>query len=242
MARLLPTLLLFPLAALAQTRCQWANLRSSADLYTESQTFGTTSDLIFSSSSFSYLENSTPVNLTDSLLNTPLKIAYSHSIIDQDGCATFSKLIITGTPSLVIGTQIFYESTLKNGQLPIKKIDTVIIEEKNTTGVLGHVKKENWESFTRAVQDSREVLVKAVDGWLDGGSVWGETCATLTGSTFSEGEPCSQGLGQVANISAANRRYVVDESVGAVSVLSDVGGVEARVVGGKLRYVHLFRY
>lgn len=240
MARLLPALL-FPLVALAQTRCQWANLRSSADLYAESQTFGSTSDLIFSSASFSYLENSHQINISSSLLTTPLKIAHSHTIIDQDACATFSKLVVTDAgKNLVIGTHISYESTLRNGQLPIKKIDSVIVEEKNAAAVLNQVKKETWSSFSRSAQDSREALTKAVDGWLDGGAVWGETCATLSSSTYTEGPPCPPGF--TGQTKAAERRYAVDETVGAVGVLSDVGGLVARVVGGKLRYVHLFHY
>jgi hypothetical protein len=81
---------------------------------------------------------------------------------------------------------------------------------------------------------------------------WGRPCSRLEGSvytTIGDAESCEKGLSPVGGTlqEIAERQFVVDESIGAVSVLARdgrLGGApsvfELRVVEGKLRYVHQF--
>ncbi|KAK4108934.1 hypothetical protein N656DRAFT_783589 [Canariomyces notabilis] len=98
-------LALLPSTALAQQRCQWASLRSFTDVFIESQVAGDISDPIFSSPLLQYTQNGVPltINSSASLLGTtPVTVHFSHTIVDQDQCASFTKLVVS-TPS-TIGT------------------------------------------------------------------------------------------------------------------------------------------
>ncbi|KAH6627384.1 hypothetical protein F5144DRAFT_603659 [Chaetomium tenue] len=135
----------------------------------------------------------------------------------------------------------------------------------------GLVGGEEWRALGRGEQDGRGVLEGVAGGYLgvlggegNGGEgsgdgngtvvVWGRPCARLEGSVYTavgEGESCEVGLevggGGEEGVGITERQFVVDESVGSVSVLARdgrLGGAptvfEFRVVKGALRYVHQF--
>jgi hypothetical protein len=74
---------------------------------------------------------------------------------------------------------------------------------------------------------------------------WGTPCARLEGGAYTgRGSPddsCNVGIPD--GVRLTNRRYVIDETVGAVDVMMTFGSNlpdshEFRVEGGKLRFVH----
>ena len=84
--------------------------------------------------------------------------------------------------------------------------------------------------------------------------LWGRPCSRLDGGVYTaaakEGESCVQGAkvqGEGEGKGITERKFLVDDSVGAVSVLArdgSLGGApcvfEFRIVRGKLKYVHRF--
>ncbi|KAK3994209.1 hypothetical protein QBC44DRAFT_392624 [Cladorrhinum sp. PSN332] len=248
MLSLLSLALLLIGGGLAQTsRCQWANLRSLADLYTESQSSGDVSDLPLLPG-FTYVQNSKSITINESLLTTKLRIAHSHSLIDQDGCSTFTKLLVTSSSApYIIGAQVFYAQPRSGGPLGIKHVSSAVSAlspTSNVTSLLNYTQKENWSSLPRDSQDSHQTLKRVLDAWLDGETVaWDDAsgCKGLLGGYYVEGAgACAR---EVGGDEVVGRSYVVDESVGGVSVIGSVGsnatGVwGGRVVKGKLTYVH----
>jgi hypothetical protein len=126
------------------------------------------------------------------------------------------------------------------------------------------IEGEDWGALSRASQDGRGVLEGVAGSYLDllGGNAngtegvevaWGRPCARLEGSVYTavaEAESCDIGLdadGGGEGKGITERQFVVDESVGSVSVLARDGKLgdaptvfEFRVVKGALRYVHQF--
>ncbi|KAK4039413.1 hypothetical protein C8A01DRAFT_16619 [Parachaetomium inaequale] len=290
---LLPLLTSLPTLA-QQTRCQWSTLRSATDQVLESLTAGITGTtaaggILLASPSLIYTQNSVALSIAspDSVLSAPLDVAFAHSIVDQDGCAGFVRIVVLpssdgeggGKGVLVIGAQIFYNYTFNQGTT-VRQIDLVFAREGdwqmpeglNATALLGHVAGEDWGALSRARQDSRAVLEGVAGTYLDfvGGTVnsdgngtgtdseaavavpWGRPCSRLEGSVYTavgDAESCEKGLSPMGGTAQGitGRQFVVDESIGAVSVLArdgKLGGApgvfEFRVVEGKLRYVHQF--
>jgi hypothetical protein len=116
--------------------------------------------------------------------------------------------------------------------------------------------KENWKPLEASARPSREMLKKAIDGYLDlfGGPngatarshlPFGSPCERVEGSRFincTDGIPASGPTGGKAN---SMRRYVIDEVVGSADVLCSftaVGNIpdshELRILNSKIRYVH----
>ncbi|KAM7206103.1 hypothetical protein V8F20_002885 [Naviculisporaceae sp. PSN 640] len=149
---------------------------------------------------------------------------------------------------------------------------------------LGYVKTENWGVILpETARDKREVIMDAADAYLNwwsnstGASVeaggpnagagnlvpWGKPCNRLEGSRYTGNgtadDSCTIQVGidddgSGRRVVRRNRRYVIDETVGAASVLwsGNLGGPDDNTPGriresyshlfrleaGKLRYVH----
>ncbi|KAK3296499.1 uncharacterized protein B0H64DRAFT_171321 [Chaetomium fimeti] len=175
---------------------------------------------------------------------------------------------------VVVGAQVWYNYTASVGAT-VRRMDVVVAAEGGWNMpvgldgevLVGLVEGEDWGALSRAVQDGRAVLEGVAGGYLDllgGGSggdgdgggngtgvVWGRPCARLEGSVYTavgETESCEMGLEISENGEGiTERQFVVDESVGSVSVLARDGRhggsptlFEFRVVKGALRYVHQF--
>ncbi|GAB1321047.1 hypothetical protein MFIFM68171_11257 [Madurella fahalii] len=281
---LLSTLLLTPAARSQALRCQWASLRSATDIFIESQAAGTRSDPIFSSPDLQYTQNGEPltINSSSSLLSSPLTVQHSHTLIDQDACASFTKLILARPENeaekLLLGAQIHFNMSTTDARLTrVQRMDVVYVGEgdwqmDNFTAALAHVEGEDWGAISRAAQDTRESLEGVAAAYLDllggtaGGAAgaggngtagagvvavpWGRPCARLEGSVYTAGgESCVEGLSlpPEGGEGITERRYVIDASVGSVSVIAKDGSLggapavfELRVVQGELRYVHQF--
>ncbi|KAK3334316.1 hypothetical protein B0H65DRAFT_79611 [Neurospora tetraspora] len=245
----------FSLAQRGAGKCQWAALRMQTDIYIESQTSGEVDPLLTSSSPV-YRENYKQRDINTSFLTTPLKIDYTRTFVDQRDCKTYSQLIVANPKNpYIIGTQITYDNTGSAG-LKAKIIDVVISRPStepqfNATKTLAYVDAEDWSVIVTAKQDSRDLLKMVANSYLDLWSgngnfelPWGTPCARLEGSEYYTEECQPVSLNGKAN---TDRRYVVDEGLGAVSVFSKGGSDgtlldihEFRLVQGKLRYVHHF--
>jgi hypothetical protein len=253
---------LLPLA-FAQARCQYYPLRNFADLFIEAQTFGELDpSFTISPSNFTLLQNGKSTTPSASTLSTPLRNDLEITLIDQTNCAIYTELIIADPNNPhVIGAQIhfgFRDSEAVG--LEVNRIDILKASASlgtwsfNASATLGYAKGENWEAIPQADRTPREALLGAADSFLrwlaeEGKNTeavpFGTPCSRLEGGQYSA-EVCSSGFGSVsgAGVLAAEKRYVVDEVLGAVSVVFEPEGggtVESymlRVEGGKLRYVH----
>ncbi len=292
-------LLVLPVHVQAQqARCQWSSLRSATDLVLESLAAGLTpsdndGEAILSRPSLAYTQNfvPTPISSPESILSSPLSVAHTHSIIDQDACAAFIKLVLSSTstnqtqpaaaavtaPLLLVAAQIHYLYTPSLGTT-VTALDLVSVRQGDwkldngssdaLTALAGAVQREDWSALSRDSQDARAVLEGVARGYLDflggttnasvvaasgsaGGLEWGRPCARLDGGVYVDVRPdesCVVGVdvGRGGE-GVTERRLVVDESIGAASVLARdgrLGGApsvfELRVVNGKLRYVQEF--
>lgn len=239
-----------PLAATKE--CTRAQLKELADGYLTAQKAGSAARLSTLSPSLAYTENFKSTSLNTSILSKPLKIDYSRTIFDTTQCATYTEIIVTD-PShpYVLGIQIHYTS----GQ--ISQISSLVSDQGdwlfNATGTLRYASQEDWFEIPEDERDNREVIQAAGDAYLDlfnDKSVvvpWGTPCARLEGGSYTgRGLPTdSCNVGVPSGLALVNRRYVVDEVLGAVDIFLNFGGArgspdshEFRVEKGKLRYVH----
>ena len=130
----------------------------------------------------------------------------------------------------------------------------------NATGYLHWNSIESWDPIPAAQQDSRAVIQAAGDAYFnrfDNINVtvpYGTPCARLEGGAYTgqqnlTGNTCNLGL--PSTVKVTNRRYVVDETMGAVSIFLGFPGLDRsqgqtpmpdghvfRVEGGKIRYIH----
>jgi hypothetical protein len=128
---------------------------------------------------------------------------------------------------------------------------------------LGFTREENWSEIPVGQRDTREAIQAAADAYIDN---WGNPelpvphgtpCARLegrmyTGSRDPVGQTCTMGAFPQP-ISTSNRRYVIDETIGAVTIFHHFSWIDAglppdhpgtpasqqfRVEGGMNRYIH----
>ena len=115
---------------------------------------------------------------------------------------------------------------------------------------------EKWTMIPEEQQDDRATIQNAGDLYLDmfldstGIAVpFGSPCARLEGSMYTGnannpgGDYGSCAVGIPQGLSMTERRYVIDEAMGTVSIFCKFGGGMPdshlfRVQKGKLRYVH----
>ncbi len=249
--------LLIPAAASAQISCSREGLQRAVDLYIAAQTKGDTSGLPLAAG-LGYMENVAPFDISKGIIKTPMKIDFHRSLLDPDTCQTFTELIVTDKEHpYVLGTR------LRVNHDKIAEIE--IIWE--TTGYWGfnvdnymkYSSTEKWDTIPVDKRDTRGTLVSAATAYLDAFLEqkkelvpWGYPCVRTEGGMYTgKGTPkdsCDVGVPSGVNI--ANRRFVVDETIGSVVVFctfgagSPTGGSGApdshlfRLEGGKLRYVH----
>ncbi|KAB5532561.1 hypothetical protein GE09DRAFT_369849 [Coniochaeta sp. 2T2.1] len=260
MSRLTTALLfaaLAPSAVLA--RCQWSHMQDLTDAYLESQTSGKPYAM-FLSDKLVYRENNRLTSPKVGIINKPLAIAHQHRLIDQDNCASYVEQIVTDPANpYVIGTQLRFNESAGGG-LTVAAVDSIVTTTGdwlfNANKTLSYVLKENWGTIDNDVRTDRATLRATADLYLDlwstGGRSrvpWGAPCDRLEGSAYtgngSATDSCAVGIPTAAQPPVTDRRYVIDETVGAVSVLCTMGAMgdapdshEFRVEKGRLRYVH----
>ncbi|PVH77771.1 hypothetical protein DL98DRAFT_561477 [Cadophora sp. DSE1049] len=249
------------LATHASGACERALLQEATAAYVSAQTAGQPSLLALTPNT-TYHENDVSLSIKTGVLSQSLKIDISRSLHDTSSCTTFTELTAATNPHpYVIHTRL----SLSSPGTSITSIQSVVTDAGdwvfNATGHLYYNSLETWSPIPSSAQDSRAVIQAAADAYLDSwgnGSVpvpYGTPCARLEGGAYTD----SKNL-KTANTCKmpefpkpfwiSNRRYVVDETVGAVDVFNDFPFIDktrpegtpssnlVRVEGGKIRYVH----
>lgn len=249
-------------AADASAQCSRDTLQKLADTYVKAQTAGDATMLPLAAGAY-YGENDQAMNITAGVLNEAIKIDFTRSFYDTTLCATFTELTAaTQAHPYVIHTRI--EAT-EQGQ--VSKMETVVTDEGDwvfgATEHLAVTRVENWSEIPADKRDTREVIQAAADAYINN---WGNPelpvphgtpCSRLEGrmSTAArdpEGQTCTMGAFP-QKLNTGNRRYVIDETIGAVTIFHDFPWIDAglpadhtgtpasqqfRVEGGMNRYIH----
>lgn len=242
-------------AAAQQSQCSRADLQAATDSYIAAQTKGEPGELPFSIW-VQYLEQMETANMATGILSKPQKIDFHRSILDPASCASFTEVIIADPAHpYVLGTRL----ALRDGK--VNEIDTLVTDRDdwlfNAANTLKYSRAEKWDVIPEGQRDSRDTIIAAANAYLDlfnDKSVkvpWGSPCARLEGGLYTaKGGPGvvspqdSCDVGVPSNTKLVNRRYIVDEALGAVAVLLNFGNNALpdahtfRVEKGKIRYIH----
>ncbi|MBO9579994.1 MAG: hypothetical protein J7498_03805 [Sphingobium sp.] len=245
----------------ARAECNRALLKKITDTYVKAQTDGKASLLPLAKGA-SYAENDKIMDIGKGVLAGPLKVDFTRNFHDTTQCATFTELVAATDPHpYVIHTRI--EAT-KAGK--ISKMESVVTDAGDWMfGAAEHLavtRVEAWDEISKDKRDTRAVIKAAADAYLDN---WGEPtlpvphgtpCARLegrlnTGARNPQGNSCDMGAFP-QKLKVGHRRYVIDETIGAVSIFHNFPWLDAgipvdpgtpasqtfRVEGGKNRYIH----
>jgi len=243
--------LLAPAASFAQVACTPDGLQTATDLYIAAQSKGDTSALPLATG-LAYIENMEKVDIKTGVVQKPMKIDFHRTLIDPATCQTFTEVIVTDKAHpYVLGTR------LRINHDKIVEIESMVTQQGdwlfNADNYMKWSPNEDWGVIPAGQRDSRDTLVAAANAYLDAFLEkkldlvpWGYPCErTEGGLRTGKGAPddsCSVGVPAGVNIVA--RRFVVDETMGAVVAFCNfgVGGLPDthlfRVEKGKLRYVH----
>ena len=243
--------LLAPAASFAQVACTRDGLQAATNLYIVAQSKGDPSGMPLPNG-LAYIENMQVVDIKSGVIQKPLKIDFHRSLIDPTTCQTFTEMIVTDkSHPYVIGTR------LRINHDKIAEIESLVTQDGDWLFNVDNYYKwspaEDWGVIPAGQRDSRETLVAAANAYLDAFLEkkldlvpWGYPCnRTEGGIRTGKGAPddsCTVGVPAGVNIVA--RRFVVDETIGAVVAFCTfgVGGLPDthlfRLEKGKLRYVH----
>jgi hypothetical protein len=246
-----------PTESVAQTSCSRDGLQRAVDLYIDAQSKGDTSALPLPPG-VGYVENMAPVNINNGLIKTAMKIDHHRSLLDPSSCQTFTEVIVTNKEKpYVIGTR------MRVNRDKIAEIEMVWTTTGywlfNADNYLKYSSAENWGPIPADKRDTRNALVAAANAYLDAFLEgrkdlvpWGYPCVRTEGGMYTgKGSPTdSCDVGVPSGVNIANRRFIVDETIGSVVVFCTFGAGSAgggsgapdthlfRVENGKLRYVH----
>ena len=249
-------------ASNAQADCSRKKLQKLTDTYVKAQTTGDASRLRFAKGA-TYTENDKATEVAKGVLAGPLKIDFTRSFLDTKQCATFTEVVAATDPHpYVIHTRM--EAT--KGGKKVSKMESVVTDAGDWVfGAAEHLavtKTEKWDEIPKDKRDTREAIQAAADAYLNN---WGDPalpvphgtpCSRLEGriSTATKdpaGQQCTMGaFPQKLNVT--NRRYVIDETLGAVDIFHSFPWLDAgipkdpgtpasqmfRVEAGKNRYIH----
>lgn len=243
--------LVIPTASFAQVACTRDGLQTATDLYLAAQAKGDPSGMPLAKG-LDYMENQKVTDIANGVIQKPLKIDFHRTIIDPATCQTFTEVIVTDKANpYVLGTR------LRVNHDKIAEIESMVTKPGDWLFDVNNYYKwspnENWSPIPPSERDTRDTLVSAANAYLDaflegkGDLVpWGYPCnRTEGGLRTGKGVPqdtCQVGVPSGVNIVA--RRFIVDESLGAVVAFCTfgVGGIADthlfRVEKGKLRFVH----
>jgi hypothetical protein len=249
-------------AANANAECSRKALQKLTDTYVKAQAAGTAGKLPLAKGA-SYAENDKTMDPGQGVVASPLKIDFTRSFLDTKQCATFTEVIAATNPHpYVIHTRM--EAT-KNGK-QVSKMESMVTDDGDWVfGAAEHLaisQKEKWDEIPKDKRDTREAIQAAADAYLNN---WGDPalpvphgtpCSRLEGriSTAArnpEGQTCTMGAFP-EKLNVTNRRYVIDETLGAVDIFHKFPWLDAgipkdpgtpasqmfRVEGGKNRYIH----
>ena len=253
----LAALLIVPAIGMAQGGCSRDSLKRAVDLYITAQTKGDTSVLPMAEG-MGYMENMVSADIGNGIIKKTMKIDFHRSLYDPDTCQTFTEVIVTNTAEpYVLGTRLRVVTD------KITELEIIWTTTGhwlfNADNYMKYSSAENWGEIPAGKRDTYGALLTAANAYLDAFVddrrdivPWGYPCVRIEGGAYTgKGVPedsCEIGVPSGATI--VNRRYVVDETIGAIVVFCNFGagtpggGSGApdthlfRVENGKLRYVH----
>jgi len=248
-------------ATTARAECSRATLQALAETYVKAQTEGK-AGLLPLANGASYAENNQAMEIGAGVLAGALKVDFTRSFLDTTQCATFTELVAATDPHpYVIHTRI--EAT---GDGKVAKMESVVTDAGDWVfGAAEHLavtQTENWTEIPADRRDTRAAIQAAADAYLDN---WGDPalpvphgtpCYRLEGRINTStrnptGNTCDMGAFP-EKLNVGHRRYVIDETIGAVAIFHDFPWIDAglpkdpgtpasqmfRVEGGKNRYIH----
>ena len=247
------------LAARASAACSRPILQEAVAAYLEAQTAGKP-NLLPQAKNITYAENDVTTDIAKGILTQAITIDFSRSIFDTTDCSTFTEIsAATDKHPYVIDTRM----VVSDGS--VTAIQSVIADSGdwvfNATGQLYWAKKETWGPIPEGKRDSRAVIKAAGDAYLDSwadGKVkvpYGTPCARLEGGAYTGDRNASANTCRMPEFpkpfaGALNRRYVIDEELGAVGIFNNFPFIDKtrpdgtpstnflRVEGGQIRYIH----
>lgn len=230
--------------------CDRATLQSLADKYVQAQTEGLPLRIPMGNWVV-YTENGALSTMSQGILSTELKIAWHRALLDEKQCKVYLEMVAPeGDHPHVIAVQ--FNGFGGNGS-NFQVIDT----DKgdwlfDAAYTLKYAQHEDWSEIPADKRATPQELQAAADAYLDyfkDKSVkvpWGTPCARLEGSVYTaKGTPqdsCNVGVPE--NIEMADRSYVIDPTIGAVSVFLKMGPSKRpdahtfRIENGKIRFIH----
>jgi hypothetical protein len=248
-------------AANANAECSRKTLQEVTEKYIKAQSTGDATKLPLAKGA-TYAQNDKVMDPSQGVVAGPLKVDFTRSFYDTTQCAAFTELVAATDPHpYVIHTRM--EAT-KKGR--VSKMESVVTDAGDWVfGAPEHLavtRIEKWDEIPKDKRDTRAVIQAAADAYLDN---WGDPklpvphgtpCYRLegrinTGTRNPTGNTCDMGAFP-QKLKVTNRRYVIDENVGAVAVFHNFPWLDAsqpvdpgtqasqtfRVEGGKNRYIH----
>ncbi len=242
--------------AFAQFQCDGAALKAATDAYIVAQGTGDTTGIPMTLW-LDYHEQMQEAAMATGVISKPEKIDFHRSFYDTQSCTSFTEVIITDPADpMVLGVQL----QARGGQ--VGSMDILVTNKVNgwlfnPASTLKYSQAETWSEIPPDQRDSRETIVAAADAYLDlfnkkdVAVPWGSPCERLEGGLYTgKGGPGvslpedSCNVGVPSGVPITDRQYIVDESLGVVTVISSFGKDQIpdahtfRVEHGKLRYVH----
>jgi hypothetical protein len=255
----LALLTLLGFSAQVSAACTRAMLQDAVTTYLAAQAAGK-ADLLPRTTNTTYAENDVATDITKGILSQAVTIDLNRSLLDTTDCSTFTEIsAATNAHPYVIDTRML----VSEGR--ITAIQSVVADAGdwvfNATGQLYWSKKETWSMIPEGKRDSRAVIRAAADAYLDSwadGKVkvpYGAPCARLEGGAYTDTKNTSMNTCRMPEFpkpfaGANNRRYVIDEEIGAVGIFNNFPFIDAtrpdgtpstnmvRVESGQIRYIH----
>ena len=248
---------LLPCVAQAEVSCTRGGLQEAVNLYLAAQSKGDLAGLPLATG-VGYWENIAAAEIKQGFLTKPLKIDFSRSLFDTDTCQSYTEVIVTDNAApYVLGTR------LRVNHDKIAEVEILWTTTGywlfNAEAYLKYSSAEKWEPIAAEHRDTRGTLVAAANAYLDAflekkidRVPWGFPCVRIEGGAYTgKGTPAdSCEVGVPGGVNITNRRFVIDEVMGTVTVFCTFGaggpngGSGApdmhlfRIENGKLRYVH----
>lgn len=239
-------------AVLTQSLCNRGSLETATSRYIAAQSTGELGWLkTVLDPNATYNENLVLLDINNSTLSQPLKIDHIHTLVDTTLCATYSELIVTSmTNPHNIGVQIIFDThgNISSINSIVTTIGDLYFSQYTPSHTLHQVFLEGWSNIAPEARDTRAVIQAAADAYYDyltNNSLpapWGTPCTRIEGGSLTANGDCRDNLPNGA-ARTVDKRYVIDETVGAVDVISNFGGLggdthEFRIEGGKIVRIH----
>ena len=255
------------LAGMAFSTSAWAQcsrdlLQELTGTYVEAQTSGNAGIIPMAERSY-YGENDKPTDIAEGMLSQAITADFTRSFHDTTECATFTEFVAASHDH----PYVIHTRMEANDAGEVAVMESVVTDEDDwvfgADVFLARTMEEDWGVIPEDQRDRREVIQAAAEAYINN---WGEPflpvphgtpCARLEGRIYTgardpEGQTCTMGAFPQP-IRTGSRRFVIDETVGAVSIFHNFSWLDAglgpyhpgtpasqqfRVLGGMNRYIH----